>query len=43
MHDGEAEAAAFGERAVERLKQPVEFLGRNADAFVVHGQHDAVR
>ena len=33
----------LAKRAVERLEEPVELLGRNADALVLHGQHDAVR
>ena len=43
MDDRQAEAAALDEAAVKRLEQAVELLGRNADAFVAHRDHDAVR
>ena len=37
VHDGQAQAAAFGEAAVKRLEQCIEFLRRDPDAFVLHG------
>ena len=39
MDDRQPEACALGEAAVKRLKEPVELLGRNADPFVLHGDH----
>ena len=41
MNDGETKAASLRKRAVERLKEAIELLGRNPDAFVSNGQHDA--
>ena len=34
MHDREAETGAFRERAAERLKDCIQLVGGNADAFV---------
>src|SRR3954467_3823471 len=42
MHDRQPKAAALAESPVKRLKEAVEFLGLNADALVLHGDHDAV-
>src|SRR5205814_10199438 len=43
MHDRQPEAAALCERAMERLEQLVELLGRDADALIVDRNDDAVR
>src|SRR5204863_3925991 len=40
VHDRQAEAGAFGERAAKRLEDGIELLGGNADAFVGDLQHD---
>ena len=42
VDDGEAEAAALREAAVKGLEQPVEFVRRDADALVAHGDHEAL-